>query len=610
MKAIILAAGYGNRMKPLTDATHKTLLSVGGNSIIGRICDGLAANGVLDVAIVTGYRNDELQGYMRANYPHLNLEFVHNARYRETNNIFSMALAFEKVAIDDDIILIESDLIYEPAVIRRVIQSPRPNVALVDRYRSGMDGTVVTVADGVIRNIIPPHLQTANFDFSDKYKTLNIYKFSKEFCNTVFKQLLTYYATAIDANCYYELILGILIYMQRETIYAEILDGERWAEVDDPNDLRVAEFVFTPEARASILDRTSGGYWSHDVLDFCFIRNMYFPNASMLSEMRNNLAVLLHNYGSRQDVLNQKMAYHLLCDHARVVALNGASQVFPILKDYAAGKRVLIPEPTFGEYSRMFPDAATYRDDVGYELRDVAARAGAADLIVFVNPNNPTGTTHNSQALYDFAAERPAKTFVVDESFIDFSGYPSMVSLLEAAPLDNVICVKSLSKTLGVPGMRLGYVYSANAAFLRYLSDRVPIWNLNSVAEYMLELILKHRGSLSSSFVATAKDRARLIGALSEVPRIKRVFPSGGNFVMFELDRGAPPAETVVRRLLALESIFVKDVSAKFEGLSRIRVAVRLQEENARLVNALSIALSDEAGSVLDPGLVALKERA
>ena len=601
MKAIILAAGYGNRMKPLTDQMHKTLLSVGGATIIGRICDGLAANGVIDVAIVTGYRNDELQTYMRKNYPHLNLEFVHNARYRETNNIFSMALAFDKVAIDDDIILIESDLIYEPAVIRRVIQSTKPNVALVDRYRSGMDGTVVTVADGVIRNIIPPHLQTSNFDFSDKYKTLNIYKFSKDFCNTVFKQLLTYYANAIDANCYYELILGILIYMQRETIYAEVLDGERWAEVDDPNDLRVAEFVFNPDTRAALLDRTAGGYWSHDVLDFCFIRNMYFPNASMMSEMRGNLERLLHNYGSRQDVLNQKMAYHLLCDNTRVIALNGASQVFPILRDYFAGKRMLIPDPTFGEYPRMFPEAATYRDDVGITLSDLTAPIDAANVVVFVNPNNPTGTTLSSQSLHELAASRPDKTFVVDESFIDFSGYPSMVSLLEDKPLENVICIKSLSKTLGVPGIRLGYVYSANAGFLRYVSDRVPIWNLNSMAEYMLEIILKHRGSLTASFVSTAKDRARLIGALSNVQGVTRVLPSGGNFVTFELDRQAPSAAAVVRRLLAIESIFVKDVSSKFEGRSMIRVAVRLPEENARLVSALTAVLAEHGMPVPEP---------
>ncbi len=599
MKAIILAAGFGNRMKPLSDTTHKTLLTIAGDTIIGRICDGLYANGVLDVAVVTGYRAEELQAYLRTRYPHLNLTFVHNARFRETNNIYSMALAFEHLRIDDDIILIESDLIYEPTVIRRILESPRPNVALVDRYRSGMDGTVVTVSDGIIHNIIPPHLQTSNFDFSDKYKTLNIYKFSRHFCNTVFKQLLTYYATVIDANCYYELILGILIYMQRETIYAEVLNGERWAEVDDPNDLRVAEFVFNDGSRQAILDATSGGYWSHDVLDFCFIRNMYFPTASMLSEMRTNCAALLQNYGSRQEVLNQKMAYHLLCDSARVVALNGASQAFPILREYLGERRVLIPQPTFGEYPRMFPGADVYGDDIGYDVDALDRRAAACNVLVCVNPNNPSGTTVSTERLHRLAADHPRTVVIADESFVDFSGYPSMVSLLEAEPLDNVIIVKSLSKTLGVPGLRLGYVYSANHEFTQFAAERLPIWNMNAFAEYLLEIILKQRGALAESFSKTARDRAGLIGRLRELPGVGQVFPSGGNFVTFELGKEAPAPADVVRWLLALESIYVKDVSAKFAGRPRLRVAVRMPDENALLVRALRVALTGGDGAAV-----------
>jgi len=179
------------------------------------------------------------------------------------------------------------------------------------------------------------------------------------------------------------------------------------------------------------------------------------------------------------------------------------------------------------------------------------------------------------------------------------------VSLLEEKPLENVICIKSLSKTLGVPGIRLGYVYSANAGFLRFVGDRVPIWNLNSVAEYMLEIILKHRSSLAASYVNTSKDRARLVGGLSNVPGVARVLPSGGNFVTFELAPDAPTAATVVRRLLALESIFVKDVSSKFEGRSMIRVAVRLPEENARLISALTAVLAEHGMPVPEPMLKA-----
>ena len=199
------------------------MLKVAGKTIICRIIDGLIENGIEDIVVVTGYRANELTNHLHECYPQLSFQFIHNSKYRETNNIYSMALAFEHISIDSDIILIESDLLYHPEVIRRLINSPYKNAALVDKYKIGMDGTVVTVENSVITNVIPPHLQSESFDFSDKYKTLNIYKFSREFCDTSFKKLLNYYANVIDRNCYYELILGILIYMQKETIHAEIV---------------------------------------------------------------------------------------------------------------------------------------------------------------------------------------------------------------------------------------------------------------------------------------------------------------------------------------------------------------------------------------------------
>jgi choline kinase len=482
MKAIILAAGYGNRMRPLTDNAHKTLLNIAGETIIGRILDGLCDNNITEFVIVTGYRRKELVDYCTKKYPRCSIQYVHNERFRETNNIFSMALAFEQIDINSDIILIESDLIYEPAVIKRLLFSHYANAALVDRYASGMDGTVVKVENNVITSVIPPHLQDAKFDFSDKYKTLNIYKFSKDFCNLVFKKLLTYYAKTINDNCYYELILGILIYMQQETIHAEILEGEKWAEVDDPNDLHVAEFAFDRKRRASILEEGFGGYWNYDIIDFCFIRNMYFPNASVISEMRNNLPDLLHNYGSRQDLLDQKLAWLLLCDKNRLHALNGASQIYPMLRPRFAGKKALLPSPTFGEYPRIFPGASLYADAVGIDFEEIIKKSAGCDLVVFVNPNNPTGSLIDSKKIMDFAFSAPQTTVIVDESFIEFSKSPSVLSLLEATPLKNVIVIKSLSKSMGMPGLRLGYAYSCDPEFNSYIKECLPIWGLNSMA--------------------------------------------------------------------------------------------------------------------------------
>lgn len=589
MQAIILAAGSGNRMRPLTDACHKTLIRVGEDTIIGHIVDGLLAVGVSRIVCVTGYRADEVESYLRDRYPELDFQFVRNERFRSTNNIFSMALALDSIALDEDILLVESDLVCEPRVFARLVASPHPNVALVDRYRTGMDGTVVSIADGIITQVIPSHLQTGDFSFAEKYKTLNLYKFAREFCKSTLKPLVTYYAKTIDENCYYELVLGILIYVQRAIVHAEVIGAEKWAEVDDPNDLRAAEFLFNPARQSALLDETMGGYWSLDITDFCFIRNMYFPTPSILAELKNNLPRLLQNYGSRQEVLNQKLAFFLLCDPARLQVLNGASQLFPTLAEHFGGQRVLLPEPTFGEYTRAFPQHASYPDTGTIDMEHVAAQARKAALVVFVNPNNPTGTTLSSRRIYEFARRHRAKTVLVDESFLDFAAEPSVLSLLEERSLPNLLVLKSLSKALGVPGVRLGYVYSCDPVWHERIRRWLPVWNLNSVAECILEVILKHRPSHAEAITRTMADRSTFAQALARVPLIETIYNSGANFLLITLIKEAPDGDLLRDWLLAQHGIYVKNVSRRFsDGKQRLRLSVRLPSENERLCQALA----------------------
>ena len=153
---------------------------------------------IFDICLATGYRSAELREYLNIQFPDISFDFVHNDKYQTTNNIYSLALAFESLSISEDILLIESDLVYSPEVLDAAINSSYPNVALVSPYRTGLDGTVVAVKDNTITSVFPPHLQGNNFNLFDKYKTLNIYKFSHEFCNTQFKRLLVFYANAID----------------------------------------------------------------------------------------------------------------------------------------------------------------------------------------------------------------------------------------------------------------------------------------------------------------------------------------------------------------------------------------------------------------------------
>src|SRR5438034_4355661 len=135
MKAIVLAAGLGGRMRPLTDTLHKSLVSVGDTTILGRIVDGLRAIDVRDILVVTGYLAPQVRAWLHEHYPHVPFDFVHNARYAETNNIVSLAMALEHLKLDDDVILVECDVLFDPAVLRRLTSPERGNIALVDRYR-------------------------------------------------------------------------------------------------------------------------------------------------------------------------------------------------------------------------------------------------------------------------------------------------------------------------------------------------------------------------------------------------------------------------------------------------------------------------------------------
>jgi len=589
MQAVILAAGRGRRMEPLSRNCHKALLEIGGTTILGRAIDSLVAADISPITIVTGYRAGDITSFVTSEYPDVAVRFVANDDYDTTNNIVSLALALESLDDDEDVILIECDLLFEPRLIKELAGRPGGNVALVDRYRTGMDGTVVATEGGYVTQVFPTASQDADFRYQDKFKTLNIYRFERHFCQRTLGPMLSAYARHVDPNCYYELVLGMLANIPQHRIAAQVVAESDWVEVDDPNDLSVARFAFDLKARPELLDRSFGGHWSFDILDFSLPRNAYFPPASMHAAMRYSLPDVITGYGSAQQVLDEKLRLYLGCEPGRASLLGGASQAYPILRQLYMQARVACPSPTFGEYARAFPQAQHYQDRPGVDVAEVQRLAAEVDLMVLVNPNNPTGTTLATQDIYDLAASTPSTDFLIDESFLPFSGQPSVVSLLEAAPLPNVIVLTSLGKALGVPGLRLGFIYSHDPRVHDALAASMPIWGVGALAEFFLELVLKFKPDLAASIEATVTERARLIELLGALPYVDRVYSSGANFLLVEL-RGRDPGSAAAIRaeLLATWKIEIKDVSAKFaDGLPRLRLAVRTAQDNERLMAAL-----------------------
>jgi len=590
MRAIVLAAGMGARMRTLNEHTHKSLLPIGNTTILGRIVDALLDINVRDILVVTGYCSRQIRSFLAERYPGSAFTFVHNQRWGETNNVVSLAMALEHSPLDCDNILIECDVLFDPALLQRLTGRKRGNVALLDRYRPGMHGTVVSVERGVITQVFPPHLQTEDFDYRDKFKTVNIYRFDKDFCRTKLKPLLSCYANVIDSGSYYEAVLGMLINMQREIVHAELVNGAQWAEVDDPNDLAAARFAFEPEQRAKILSHACGGHWNFDLLDFTFMRNMYFPADAMLAAIGRRLPALARSYGSSQEILNEKLAFTLGCRADRLQCLSGASQLFPLLPDLIPARRVLLPQPTFAEFPRWFPAHAAYQDSVGIDPDEIDARAEINDLVVIVNPNNPTGSKLATAGIHALIARHPHTTFLVDESFIAFSGDQPLLERLEREPLKNVVVVVSLSKSLGVPGLRLGYAYSCDPQLIQRLRARIPIWNLGSLAEFFLELLLKFQPEYALSIRRTVSDRCEFGTQLAGLAGVETVYPSSANFFLIRLaSRGPEHAQQLVDALLTRHSIYVKDVSRKFAAPAPyLRVAVRRPAENVRLLEALA----------------------
>ena len=579
MKAIILAAGAGKRMYPLSEETHKCLLPVGEATLIDRMLEGLIQVGVQEVVVLTGYRAEQLRGHLEQHYPEggpLRLHYVHNERYHETNNVVSLLEALRGHDLKDEFLLLEADLIFDFSVLRRAVDSPHPNVAILAPFKSGMDGTVAEVRQGWVHDIIPPERQ--NGDATQHYKTVNIYKFSQAFAYGPLREMLAYYCDRFEEGCYYEKILGMLIYAGQLQLRGEVLDSEAWAELDDPHDVVRAQAIFDGKRLLNQLEYNFGGLWNFPVVDFNFIRNIYFPNDAFVEELRQRLPELMYNYGSRQAILDQKMATFLRCPAEPLIILNGASQAYPILAEFYGQIKTLIPSPTFGEYPRVFPWADTFVDHPDLPTQQLEERIGQYQLVVLVNPNNPTGSLLPSATLWNWVVSHPQVQFLIDESFLDFSEEPSLTRCLEENPVSNLIVLKSLGKGLGVPGLRMGYLYTHNRAVHELFRKRLPIWNHNSLVEFFLETGLKHRSALQRSFADTRTERERFGELLRQLPGISRIWPSAANFFLAEIgdeiDR-----DGLLRQMLRLAGIYVKDISSKMDRRS-LRIAVRSQADN------------------------------
>ena len=600
MQAIILAAGMGRRLKELTQNNTKCMVKVNGVTLIERLLGQLEKQELSRIVIVVGYEGKKLMDYIATLNVKTPIVYVENNIYNKTNNIYSLALAKDYLC-EEDTLLFESDLIFEDAVIDAIVSDPRPSLALVDKYESWMDGTCVTLND---QDEIKAFVPGKHFDFTridEYYKTVNIYKFDKSFSQTHYVPFLEAYCTALGRNEYYEQVLRIITMLDEPVIQAKRLNGEKWYEIDDIQDLDIATSMFSPNAeeRVKLLQNRYGGYWRYpQLIDFCYLVNPYFPPKRMADEIKASFDVLLTQYPSGMRV-NSLLAGRNFDIHAENVVLgNGAAELIKALMERFEGKTGFI-RPTFEEYPNRYDKGNSVcfypqNENFSYTADDLMNFFGDKEIsnLVLVNPDNPTGNyipKKDLERLIAWCEERDI-TLLVDESFVDFSDELG-ATLVTQEILDahqKLYVMKSISKSYGVPGLRLGILASGNIEVISSLKKDVAIWNINSFAEFYMQIYEKYVKDYDKALKLFRAERTRFQNALSKLDGI-RIIPSQANYFMLELTNGKT-AEELTRTLLLNHNLFVKDLSSKTNG-EFLRIAIRNKQDNNKLVAALKAEL-------------------
>ena len=595
----------GRRLGEYTRNNTKCMVEVNGQKLIDRLLLQLQKLNLSRIIIVVGYKGKELQAHVQASpFPSQGeeIDFVENPVYDKTNNIYSLSLVKEQLA-QDDTLLIESDLILSDRLLPMLVEAPEQNVALVAKYESWMDGTMVSIDDD--RNIVNFITKDAfNYNDTDKYyKTVNVYKFSREFAQQKYVPFLDAYTKAVGNNEYYENVLRILSLLNSHDMKALPIGHERWYEIDDKQDLDIAEALFADEK--DVLRKyygRYGGFWRFpQMLDYCYLVNPYFPSRRMKDEMRANFDTLLTEYPSGMKVNTLIASKCFGVSEQYLVPGNGAAELIKGLSqegEYLIG----FVRPTFEEY----PNRVDKKRHVTFVPQNEDYRYTADDLMAFfadkgigqlmlINPDNPSGNFIPKGDVLRLASwcEQRSIRLVVDESFVDFSRDYATNSLLSDQTLEtypHMVVMKSISKSYGVPGLRLGIMASADKELIARMKREVSIWNLNSFAEFFMQIFNKYEKDYQKACAKFVQERDRFEQDLRSVPFF-HVMSSEANYFLCEV---LPPytASEIVIRMLKQHNILTRDCSGK-PGLNPhkqyMRIAVRSTEDNMRLVEALKI---------------------
>jgi histidinol-phosphate/aromatic aminotransferase/cobyric acid decarboxylase-like protein/choline kinase len=600
-RAVILAAGKGTRLQPLTANVPKCLVEIGGVPLLERALRALASQGVAEAIIVIGYGGDVIRDRIGSHFANVAIRYVDAPDFDTTNNIRSLWDARDY--LDQDILLLEADVAFDSAVVTALLTHPGSSAAVAPYVRP-LSGTVVHQNE---RNQVTSFTigaeQGRAFDATTALKTVNIYLLRQALIRD---ELLPRLCCAVEAghiDRYYETILQQAVAEGALTdLTAVDVSASRWYEVDDHRDLDAAEFLFQDrDAQYDRIQQLHGSYWRYGFTDHSYLYNMHFPPPAMLEVFRDDLHEVVTNYPVGQNEVARLTADWTGANPDNLAIANGAAELIKILGNQFM-QRMTIPTPSFNEYEAVIPAAGLNRFPLTtgtFEL-DVDAFAESAiqwqsDTAIVVTPNNPTALSVSREDILRLARRLQTHNcrLIVDESFIEFArtgAAGSVEDAIEDHP--NLVVIKSLSKVFGIAGLRIGYLLSADRELIDAVRSALPIWNINGLAEEFLRTVGRYRAEFAASCELTRFAAVQLYEDLCALPGIAPIEPDA-NFILARLTDPLASAPEVARRLYIEHNILIKDCAAKSmpDAARYLRIASRTPVENSVLITAISAVL-------------------
>lgn len=604
MQGLLLAAAPGKHLQNPGPALAKCMVDIDGVTLIERLLRQLDSRNLTRIILVVGCGAKQVLDHVAG--LHIRTPLVPVECPEEAWESAPAALAQARDWLPkEDTLLMHGDLIFEDAVLAALLDDPRETVALVDTCESWMHGTCVKLApDGRVEAVVPesrlPPAERRGYAIA-----VNMYKFSASFAEAALVPFLDAHGPEQHDKTEAASVLGVLSLPSCPALWARRLSGQRWYEIDDLQDLDLAASIFAPHAEdmARGIEARYGGYWRYPHMkDFCYLVDPYYPPPRLVEELKENFATLLTQYPSGMRVNSLLAAKNFGIREDYILVGNGAAELIKSLMEGTEGKVGFI-RPTFEEYPNRFPKARSVVFDAfdadeggACSVDDIMAffSRNRVDTLILINPDNPTGNFLRRPDLLRLAqwcAEQGIR-LVVDESFVDFA--EEYGSLLENEVLERfpgLIVVKSVSKSYGVPGLRLGILASSDTALIASMKKDLSIWNINSFAEFYLQIADRYEQEYREGLAKFRQARAAFVKELAGLPGL-RVFPSQGNYLLVELLNGMRSRELLIT-LLRDHNILIKDLSSKIqrEGRQFVRLAVRSTEDNRLLVDALGQVL-------------------